>query len=92
MQMSISGALSVGRRTVKCHRERGREMPNKAKVKACPECGEVPMIGYCCGEYFVFHPSKVVGTCICASFSEMHSSEQQEIDAWNRRVENYGKG
>ena len=69
-----------------------RKMPNKAKVKACPECGEVPMIGYCCGEFFVFHPSKVVGTCFCASFSEMHSSEVQEIDAWNRRVEIYEKG
>ena len=56
------------------------------KLKPCPKCGEVPMIGYACGEYFIFHPSKPVGNCICSSFAEMHSSEEQEIMAWNRRA------
>lgn len=58
------------------------------ELKPCPKCGEVPMIGYCCGEYFIFHPSKCVGACVCASFTEMHSSKQTEIDAWNRRADN----
>lgn len=61
---------------------------SEAKLKPCPKCGETPEIGYCRGEYFIFHPAKVVGTCVCASFAEMHSSEQQEIEAWNRRADN----
>jgi hypothetical protein len=60
----------------------------KTELKPCPECGEVPEIGYCCGEYFIYHPSKVVGMCFCASFTEMHSSEHLEIEAWNRRAAN----
>ena len=58
------------------------------ELKPCPQCGEVPEIGYCCGEYFIFHLSKCVGTCFCSSFAEMHSSKQTEIDAWNRSVDN----
>lgn len=58
----------------------------KEVLKACPQCHEVPEIGYCCGEYFIFHPSKIVGMCFCSSFTEMHSSEETEIKAWNRRV------
>ncbi len=61
---------------------------NRAKLKPCHQCGEVPEIGYCCGEYFIFHISKPVGICFCSSFTEMHSSEQQEIEAWNMRVDN----
>lgn len=56
------------------------------KLKPCPKCGEVPMIGYVCGEYFILPISKVVGTCVCSSFAEMHATEQQEIEAWNRRA------
>lgn len=61
-------------------------MPNE--LKPCPQCQEVPMVGYVCGEYFIFTASKPVGTCFCSSFAEMHSSQEQEIEAWNRRVEN----
>ena len=57
-----------------------------ADVLPCPECGEVPLIGYACGEYFVLPLSKPVGTCICSSFYEMHASEEREIEAWNRYV------
>ena len=39
---------------------------SKTELKPCPQCGEIPEIGYCCGEYFIFHPSKVVGMCFCA--------------------------
>lgn len=60
----------------------------KIKLLPCPRCGEIPNISYCCGEYFIFPPSKIVGVCVCSSFSEMHSDEEQEIKAWNRRVEN----
>lgn len=56
------------------------------KLEPCPNCGEVPEIGYACGEYFIFPVSKCVGACVCSSFLEMHSSEEQEIDAWNRSV------
>jgi len=66
---------------------RKKKTMKKPELKACPKCGEVPEIGYCCGEYFIFHPSKVVGVCVCSSFSEMHSSEMLEIEAWNRRVD-----
>ena len=60
----------------------------KNEMKPCPKCGDVPEIGYACGEYFIFHPSKVVGMCFCSSFVEMHSSENLEIEAWNRRADN----
>lgn len=58
------------------------------KLKPCPKCGEVPEIGYACGEYFVFSTNKVTGVCVCSSFCEMHASRKQEIDAWNRRDDN----
>ena len=58
----------------------------ETELKPCPLCGDVPEMGYCCGEYFIFHPSKVVGMCVCSSFTEMHSSERLEIEAWNRRA------
>lgn len=58
------------------------------ELNPCPKCGEVPMIGYACGEYFIFHASKTVGTCMCSSFTEMHSNKELEIEGWNRRVEN----
>lgn len=52
----------------------------------CPQCGEVPMMSYCCGEYFIF---KGNNTCFCASFTEMHSSMKSEVEAWNKAVSNY---
>lgn len=52
----------------------------------CPQCGEVPMMSYCCGEYFIF---KENNTCFCASFTEMHSSMKSEVEAWNKAVSNY---
>lgn len=58
------------------------------KIKPCPQCKEVPLIGYACGEYFILPISKIVGTCFCSSFTEMHSSKEQEIEAWNRRADN----
>lgn len=57
-------------------------------LKPCPQCGEVPEIGYAYGEYFILSRSKAVGACVCSSFTEMHSTKEQEIKAWNRRVEN----
>lgn len=63
------------------------EFSNKI-LKPCPKCGEVPMIAYACGEYFILPVSKPVGACFCSSFAEMHASEDAEADAWNRSVEN----
>lgn len=53
-------------------------------LKPCPQCGEVPEIGYACGEYFILSRSKAVGACVCSSFAEMHSTKKQEIEAWNK--------
>lgn len=55
------------------------------EMKPCPVCGAVPHLGYCCGEYMVYcdDPHCPVGG---NSFTEMHSSEAMEIEAWNRRV------
>ena len=58
------------------------------KLKPCPKCKEVPTIAYACGEYFILSISKPVGACFCSSFAEMHSSEEQEIEVWNRSVDN----
>ena len=63
-----------------------------AEVLSCPQCGEVPLIAYCCGEYFVLPLSKIVGVCVCSSFNEMHSSEEQEIEAWNAHVHQQKEG
>ena len=30
-------------------------------LKPCPQCGEVPEIGYACGEYFILPISRAVG-------------------------------
>lgn len=56
------------------------------EIKTCPKCGEIPTIGYACGEYFIF-PTKKNYNCLCDSFSEMRASKEQEIEAWNRRAE-----
>ena len=57
-------------------------------LKPCPKCGVVPEIAYACGEYFIFSIDKPVGVCVCSSFCEMHTSKEQEINAWNRRTDN----
>lgn len=62
-------------------------MPNK--IEPCPKCGEIPQIGYVCGEHFVFSESAPVGACICSSFREMHASEEQEKQVWNDYIENH---
>ena len=59
-----------------------------AELKPCPKCKKVPEIGYVCGEYFIFSINEITGMCVCSSFSEMHASEEQEIEAWNRRADN----
>lgn len=57
-------------------------MPNE--LKPCPECDEEMKISYACGEYFVFPTDK--GCWFCNGFNEMHSSEDQEVEAWNGHV------
>lgn len=60
-----------------------------AELKPCPRCKRVPSIGYACGEYFVMSEDDDCPVCGVAGFTEMHSSEEQEIQVWNRMVDNY---
>ena len=57
-----------------------------AKLKPCPICRTVPKIGYACGEYFVSGDDDDCPGCGFA-FTEMHSSEQQMREAWNRMAD-----
>lgn len=66
---------------------RKERVVDMTEVKPCPQCKEVPIIGYCCGEHFVMPLKAPVGACVCSSFTEMHSSEETEIKAWNKHVE-----
>lgn len=59
------------------------------KMASCPQCGEVPMMSYCCGEYFIFSISDSAGACFCSRFAEMHTSKKSEVKAWNKAVSNY---
>lgn len=59
-----------------------------AELKPCPKCKRVPSIGYACGEYFIMSEDDDCPVCGVAGFTEMHSSEAQEILACNRMVVN----
>lgn len=67
-----------------CSRQEERE---ERKLMPCPRCGVPPQLGYACGEYFISGDDPDCPYCGTA-FSEMHSSIDLEIKAWNRRVEN----
>lgn len=56
------------------------------ELKPCPKCGVPPKIGYACGEYLVYGDDPDCPYC-GHDFTEMHSSEKLEVEAWNRRVE-----
>lgn len=56
------------------------------KLKPCPRCGVLPKLGYACGEYFVYGEDEDCPYCGIV-FCEMHSSKEQEIEAWNRRAD-----
>lgn len=60
------------------------------KLKACPKCNAYPKIGYACGEFFVIGGTD--GCEVCGSFTEMHSTEEQEVDAWNEKQNNHLPG
>ena len=60
----------------------------KPDPKPCPKCGMKPRIGYACGEYFIV--GMVVDCPVCDYFGEMHSSEEAEIEAWNKAVNKDG--
>ena len=64
-----------------------REEERAMVLKPCPVCHKVPHLGYCCGEYYVSGDDRDCPGCGTA-FTEMHSSPELEIDAWNRRAEN----
>lgn len=56
------------------------------ELKPCPKCGRRPIFGYACGEYFIV--GKHEGCPVCDNFGEMHATEEQEAEAWNRRTTN----
>ena len=57
-----------------------------SELKPCPECGYKPLFGYACGEYFIVGQHE--GCPVCDNFGEMHATEEQEAEAWNRRADN----
>lgn len=61
---------------------------NYEKLSPCPMCGKIPKINYACGEYFIYPADECTCTelCMCLLFNEMHSSEEQEIEVWNKWV------
>lgn len=59
------------------------------EMAPCPQCGEVPIISYACGEYFIFSISDSAGACFCSRFAEMHASKKSEVEAWNKAVSKY---
>lgn len=63
-----------------------REEERARVLKPCPVCRRIPHLGYCCGEYFIFGEYPDCPGCGTA-FTEMHSSPELEVDAWNRRAE-----
>ena len=56
------------------------------ELNPCPKCGRRPLHGYACGEYFIV--GQVRGCVVCDTFGEMHATEEQESEAWNRRADN----
>lgn len=52
------------------------------ELKPCPKCGRRPLIGYAYGEWFIV--GQVGGCVVCDAFGEMHATEEQEAEAWNR--------
>ena len=61
-----------------------------AELKPCPVCRIPPRLGYCCSEYFVAGEDPFFPVCGNA-FTEMHSSEETEVKAWNRRVDAWNR-
>ena len=53
------------------------------ELNPCPKCGNRPLFGYACGEYFIVGQHE--GCPVCDNFREMHASREQEAEAWNRR-------
>lgn len=49
----------------------------------------MPEVGYACGEFFIMSAVHPVGECFCGNFTEMHSSEEKEIEVWNKAVGKY---
>ena len=56
------------------------------ELNPCPKCGNRPLFGYACGEYFIVGQRE--GCQVCDNFREMHTSREQEAEAWNRRADN----
>lgn len=55
------------------------------ELNPCPKCLAIPRLGYACGEFFIIGGAE--GCPVCDEITEMHSSEAQMIESWNRRTE-----
>lgn len=60
-----------------------------SKILPCPKCGKFPKLGYACGEHFIYSQEKAVGECMCSSYTVMSSTEDQEIERWNKYVKGF---
>ena len=58
-------------------------------ILPCPTCGRFPKLGYACGEHFIYSQDKSIGECVCSSFISRGSTEEQEIERWNKSVKDY---
>lgn len=55
------------------------------ELKPCPKCGYFPRLNYACGEFFMIGKRDFP---VCGGFKEIHATEEQELEAWNRRADN----
>lgn len=63
---------------------RGLIGEHEIPLRKCPVCGQEPVLGYACGEYFVYGKDD---SCIgCGNrYTEMHTDPAAMIEAWKVR-------
>lgn len=60
-----------------------------SKILPCPTCGKFPKLGYACGEHYIFSQEQAIGECVRSSYTVMSSTEQLEIERWNKSVKDF---
>ena len=90
-----------GYHVLECSRCDGSGVVNDNELKPCPFCGDKPQIttekrltslefnkGYPDnGRNLYIEKTMYLVECICCSLSKRYTTEQEAIEAWNRRVE-----
>lgn len=59
-------------------------MERRIRLKPCRVCGEVPTMGYCLGEYFVYGKDLSCTGC-GVMYRETATSEKGMAEKWNGR-------